>query len=281
MEETKITFYDVEHGACTHISTPNGTQILVDIGGCDNFSPSYWMANILRLQTLDALVLTHPHEDHYHDLQNLTNYGLSPRVLSRNRSAFPVQKTDANKHCHDLIDTVNNMSARYTHPVLPTNDPFLSTVNGGVKWTNFLPDTADTTQDDPNTFSGIYVLEYGGVRVVLTGDNNKEILAKMINKPEVAAAIKNADFLLAPHHGRTTDYCDEFFKLVNPKAVIISDKPIEHNSQEQSASEYNNGRGIQLNGETRYVLTTRTDGNIELKINNFGQYSFNNWKFNK
>ena len=28
----KIIFYDVEHGSCCHIITPNGKHILVDIG---------------------------------------------------------------------------------------------------------------------------------------------------------------------------------------------------------------------------------------------------------
>jgi len=34
----KINFYDVEHGSCTHIITPNGKHILVDVGSRESES---------------------------------------------------------------------------------------------------------------------------------------------------------------------------------------------------------------------------------------------------
>ncbi|MDR2410831.1 MAG: MBL fold metallo-hydrolase [Bacteroidales bacterium] len=280
MAETKINFYDVGHGSCTHIITPNNTHILLDIGGGDDMSPAEHLKYFHGVKALNALVLTHPHEDHYHDIKNLEKYGLKPKVLSRNNAGFPIQKTDSNKKDHDKIDCVNDMHKTYIYPVSPENDPFSPTVNGGVSWKSFRPDSADTTNDDPNTYSGLYILEFGGIKVVLTGDNNKEIIVRMIERSDVRTAVKDADFLLAPHHGRTTDFCPEFFNLVNPRATVISDKCCEHDSQECSASCYNNGRGVPFNGDTRHVLTTRSDGNIVLRITDYGGYSFSNW-FNR
>lgn len=280
MAETKITIYDVGHGSCAHIITPNNKHILVDLGGGDDFSPADHLKNFLRIPQLDALVITHPHEDHYHDISNLEKHGIKPKVLSRTKNAFPVEKTDKNRKDHERIDAMNGMSASYTHPVDDVDNPFLAQNNGGVEYMRFLPDDSDipeSAKDDPNRFSGLYALQFGGVKVILTGDNNKEILENMIKRESVKNAISNADFLLAPHHGRTSDYCDAFFKLVNPKAVMISDKKIEHETQENSSEVYNNGRGIDYENEKRFVFTTRKDGNIELKINSFGSYSFNCW----
>lgn len=280
MAMTELNFYDVGHGSCTHIITPNNTHILVDIGGGDNMSPAEHLKYFHGVTILNALVLTHPHEDHYHDIKNLERLGLNPKVLSRNKEGFPIKKTEQNKKDHDKIDFVNNMHNTYTTPVKPENDPFSATNNGGVYWESFYPASADTDTTDPNTYSGLYVLKFGGTKVVLTGDNNKEILVKMIERSDVRAAVKDADFLLAPHHGRTTDFCLEFFNLVNPRATIISDKCCEHESQECSASCYNNGRGVTFNGEKRHVLTTRKDGNIKLRISDFGDFSLSNW-FNR
>lgn len=278
MTETKITFFDVGHGSCTHIQTPAGKNILVDIGGSDNFSPAYHLSQIDRISTLDALVITHPHEDHYHDIMNLGTCGISPKVLSRNKQGFPVDRTKLDIKDRNKVDYINNMNDNYRVPVDPTVSPFSESVNGGVDWQTFYADTNELDQKDPNTFSGIYILTFAGCKVVLTGDNNKEILANMVKKPAVATAINNADFLLAPHHGRTTDFCQEFFEIVNPRATIISDKCCEHDSQTDSANLYNNGRGISFNGDTRHVLTTRKDGNIVLRITDKGSVSFSNWR---
>lgn len=278
MSETKMTFFDVGHGSCAHIQTPNGKNILVDIGGSDDFSPAYHLAYVERIGILDALVITHPHEDHYHDIINLEKYGLKPKMLSRNKKGFPVDGNNFPIKDQYKVNYINKMNDEYTVPVSDLLSPLSPLMNGGLGWQTFYADLADLNRYDPNTFSGVYVLTFGGRKVVLTGDNNKEILVNMIKKQEFANAVRNADFLLAPHHGRTTDFCQEFFDVVNPRATIISDKCCEYGSQIDSANAYNNGRGIQLNGETRHVLTTRKDGNIVLRITDQGNFSISNWK---
>ena len=277
MLTTSVTFFDVGHGSCAHIQTPNGKNILLDIGGSDNFSPAKHLKYVCGINQLDALVLTHPHEDHYHDIMNLERCNLKPLVLFRHKGGFPVSKTISNIKDHDKIDCVNNLNLTYTDPVPTDRNPFSSGYNGGVSWKSFFPDTG-ITKDDPNTFSGLYILEFGGIKLVLTGDNNKEILKEMVKDPDICNTIKDADFLLAPHHGRTTDFCEEFFDIVNPRATIISDKCCEHDSQECSAQAYNNGRGIILENEKRHVLTTRKDGNIVLRTTDTGSYSFSTWQ---
>ena len=278
MTETKITFFDVGHGSCTHIETPNGKHILVDIGGSDDFSPAYHLAHVERIGALDALVITHPHKDHYYDIVNLERCGIKPRVLCRLKSAFPIDSTKLDIKDRGKADYVNAMNERYTKDVDPAEDPFLSDVNGGLVWQKFYADQSERDKTDLNTFSGVYVLIFGGRKIVLTGDNNKEILADMTKDPKFKTAVRDADFLLAPHHGRTADFCPEFFDVVNPRATIISDKCCEQDSQIDSACLYNNERGILFNGDPRYVLTTRKDGNIVLRITDQGSVSLTSWK---
>lgn len=80
--------------------------------------------------------------------------------------------------------------------------------------------------------------------------------------------IMNHHILLAPHHGRTTGFCKEFFDLVNPNLTIVSDKNIEYDSQDTTSNVYNNNnkRGFVVNGMERKVLTTRKDGTIKLMV---------------
>ena len=277
MSETKITFFDVGHGSCAHIQTPNGKHILIDIGGSEDFSPAYHLAYIEGIRSLDALVITHPHKDHYYDIVNLERCGIKPRILCRLKSAFPIDSTKLDIKDRDKADYVNAMNERYTQAVDPADDPFLSNVNGGLVWQNFYADQSDRDKTDPNTFSGVYVLTFGGRKIVLTGDNNKEILDNMIKDPKFKTAVRNADFLLASHHGRTTDFCLNFFDVVNPRATVVSDKCCEHDSQIDTATCYNSGRGVLFNGDQRHVLTTRKDGNVVLRITDQGDVSFSNW----
>jgi beta-lactamase superfamily II metal-dependent hydrolase len=93
------------------------------------------------------------------------------------------------------------------------------------------------------------------------------MLQKMIdtNQDYIRDKILNATVLLAPHHGRTGEFCEGFFRIVNPILSVISDKEIVHLTQEESSSLYK-GRGVKLYGQDRYVLTTRNDGNITFEV---------------
>lgn len=122
-------------------------------------------------------------------------------------------------------------------------------------------------------FSSIIIVQYGGYKIVFTGDNPKSILDSMIdlNYQNIKELVKDATFLLAPHHGRTGEYSEKFFKCVNPCLTVVSDKGIEHNTQNETARLYE-GRGLDFKGKKRYVLTTRNDGTITIEVE-FGKYN--------
>jgi beta-lactamase superfamily II metal-dependent hydrolase len=89
MNKLIVIFYDVGHGNCTHIITPNNQHILVDIGSLEEYSISEFLET--KLGQLDMLLLTHTHKDHLYDLAALEEVGLLPRTLIIDRRAFPVK----------------------------------------------------------------------------------------------------------------------------------------------------------------------------------------------
>ncbi|MDR2251596.1 MAG: hypothetical protein LBD98_01985 [Endomicrobium sp.] len=54
-----INFYDVGHGSCTHIITPNNKHILIDIGSLDDKSISKYLKNTLGVSSVEMLHITH------------------------------------------------------------------------------------------------------------------------------------------------------------------------------------------------------------------------------
>lgn len=267
--EMKINFYDVEHGSCTHIITPNGKHILVDVGSKVDKSITLYIKNKFFGYYgghIDQLIITHPHEDHIYDLPRLYKE-LRPNILQRPIESFdiiPSRNTEVHK---EIAEYANKMNKEYNGEISGTASPLLSRNNGGVDVEIISAPGSCTTKSDLNTFSSIVIIKYEGYKFVLTGDNPKNVLEYMIkiNHEDIKDKISNASVLLAPHHGRTGEYCDSFFKLVNPYLTMVSDKSIEHGTQEETSQLYR-GRGAGKDREKRYVLTTRNDGTVTFSV---------------
>lgn len=212
------------------------------------------------------MIITHPHEDHIYDLPNLYEK-LKPRVLHRERDAFDIIPTQ-NTYLHKRIAEVANlMNASYNQPLNNDELPTEFENNGGVSFEFISPKSIWTTKQDLNTFSNIIIVSAYGYKFVLTGDNPKSILQKMMDSDydNISSKIKNATVLLAPHHGRTGEFCKDFFECVNPQLTVVSDKSIGYSTQNDTAILYK-GRGANLFGKDRYVLTTRNEGTITFDI---------------
>lgn len=267
-----IKIYDVEHGSCTHIITPNNRHILIDVGSKTNKSiikhiKQKYFCNVYNPR-IDNLYITHPHEDHIYDLPTLYDE-LNPRVLYRPRLAFDILPTQ-NTYLHKRIaDCANEMNKKYIHPIGYGEDMFDEQWNGGVKFNLITPKTEWTSQKDLNTFSNIIVAQFEGFKFVFTGDNPKNILDNMIdtNYQNIRRVINDATCLLAPHHGRSGEYSEKFFECVNPCISLVSDKAIEYGTQDETARLYK-GRGVKFNNSYRHVLTTRNDGTITIEVEN-------------
>lgn len=269
MNELKVIIYDVEHGSCTHIITPNGKHILVDVGSKSDKSIVDYICNRHFYGcngSLDALIITHPHEDHIYDLPRLLEK-LPPKVLYRPKDAFNIEPSLMTPIHKNIADKANGMNATYTFPIQDTDDIEKPQNMGGVKITH-IPSVFNLhDKTELNTFSSLVIVEYTGIKFVITGDNPKEQLKYMIDNNYCGIRLLAADaaVLLAPHHGRTGEYCPDFFKLVNPVLTVISDKSVEHTTQEESSNVYK-GIGTTIYNNKRYVLTTRSDGNISFSV---------------
>jgi competence protein ComEC len=239
-----------------------------------------------NVMLLDMLHLTHTHKDHLADIAALREK-LKPVVLNIDIRAFPVthlcgqsiaeQQTADTKN--ELIQkTVNDFYKAYAdaEDVSLDSYPCNSDYNGGVTIKIDYPEYLNN--EDPNLYSSLVSIEYCGFKILLTGDNNKEILKKRIEndngRGEFVDFIKDHDVLLAPHHGRETDFCEDFFELVNPNITIVSDGKITQDSQEETSSKYRNDnrQGLCVNGCERKVLTTRKDGTIKVTVYGNGMY---------
>lgn len=279
MEEFKFVVYDVQHGSCSHAITPRNQHIVIDLGSKSETSICrYLKENFFRYGgTIDQLVLTHLHEDHIYDLPNLDTYDINPRILHRPRGAFPLSyKASDSNHYKHVADKANKLNEHYTGIVSDSESPVLFQNNGGVHFEFFAPPDS-LCSDDPNSFSNIIIISYGSFKIVVTGDNPATILKEMLwSNNQFRQSIKDSTLLVAPHHGRDGEFCDEFVSVVNPMLTIFSDGTKKYKTQDYSRSKYaNKTRGVKWGNQTRYVFTTRSDGTISFSFRSDGKWSIN------
>lgn len=267
-----MKIWNVELGLAVHIKAPNGRYIVIDLGSTNNTSP---LQSLYR-KDVGYMIITHPHLDHFSDIQNI-DYA-RPQILYRCKDYSRAELLEGVRDCDkDKIIQYCNFTESYNSPVPPYMDPTTEAPFDGLTIEVFSTSACD--KSNKNNFSSIVVLKLGNAKVVVCGDNEKESFEILMKRTDFKEAVKDAWVLVAPHHGRESGYYEEFVDLVKPYITVISDT----NKGETSAVSkyYLKSKGYKVNNkltgekEDRYCLTTRKDGNIEVIFGDIGTLQIN------
>lgn len=273
-DELVIRIFDVEHGACAILQGPSGKIAMIDCGHNETTSwrPSTFIRNQLARTTLDYLFVTNADHDHLSDLNGLRATGVHVEVLVRNGSPSEPALRILKEAGGDLTNDVEcflQMHAGYNGYAIPFNDAM-----GGVTcstFCNLFPAFTDTNNLSMATF-----IKYGGFKMLFPGDLEGAGWKALLQNPAFVAELKYTDVLVASHHGRENGYCEEIFEHFTPQVVVISDKPIAHETQKMvpdyRAVVHPNGVVVTNQFRRRHVLTTRRDGDIFLQIGSNGTF---------
>ena len=169
MSETKVVFWDVQHGNAVYINTPNNRHIVIDLGigsysAGQEFSPLKHLKYNYGINQLDYVVITHPHLDHIDDILNFDLLNpkvlLRPRHLKRENILKNVRQQDKKK-----FKKYFEIDERYNSPIRNTyNDPKIAENWGGLKIKTFNPQNC--SQSNINNHSIVVVIEYENTKVV-------------------------------------------------------------------------------------------------------------------
>lgn len=263
--------WDVELGLAIHIVASNGKYIVIDLGSKSDVNPlrSLWFKKV------GYMVITHPHHDHFSDIQNIS-FG-KPEVLWRVRAysreelmqgVRENEKEDFEKYC-DFCDSYNGT-------LQPSEDPTTDAPFDGLTAEVFATTACDKA--NKNNFSAIVVIKLGNAKIVVCGDNERESFDDLMKCNSFKEAVRNAYVLVAAHHGRDSGYYEEFVDLVNPYITIISDTSKGNTSVTEKYDNKTKGYPVRDNStgtkENRKCLTTRKDGNIMVE---FGETDDHNY----
>lgn len=166
-----------------------------------------------------------------------------------------------------LFEKYFEINERYKEKVLDNENPRFPANNGGVNIECFDPTSCSTS--NINNHSIVTVLSYAKRKVILTGDNEPPSWKELLGKTSFVNAIKGADVLLAPHHGRDSGFHKELFSYFSPYLTIISDGRFCDTSATDRYDDVTKGWKVHYRSggeEKRYCLTTRNDGYVVIKL---------------
>lgn len=274
-----LNIFDVEHGACAMLTSYqagiSGRLAMIDSGdnGTTGWRPSSHIKYQLGRTQLDYLIVTNADQDHLSDLEGLWDESIFVASLTRNRQVSPEALRTIKLENGNLTPDIERFLAIHASYTLPTSIPFNDCM-GGITMSTFsngYPEFADT-----NNLSLVAFIKFGNFKILFPGDMERAGWLKLLEQPAFRAELVGTNILVASHHGRENGYCEEIFRHFTPDAVVISDKPIAHETQ-LTVPDYRrvirpNGVIVSTTNARRHVLTTRRDGHITFVVNELGGY---------
>lgn len=249
---------NVGHGFCAYLAADNGNIIMFDCG--HRSDPEFRPSAFLRqrgVSTIHRLFITNYDEDHISDLPEIRRH-LRVQILHRNKTITPDQLYRLKRQggpISDAMESLLDMMKTYTSPV--TREPVFPRVSGESFYAGFGVDF-----DDTNNISLVTFLRCGNLTVLIPGDLEKQGWLHHLRQQRFRELLARVDVFVASHHGRESGYCEKVFDYCRPAVVVFSDSPSVHGTQETADLYASHARGTQFNGEMRYVLSTRNDGDF-------------------
>ena len=292
-----VRFWDVSHGSAAYMRAGD-KDVILDTGANSDpeFSPLKWLnTSYYGMNSVDYLIISHPHEDHIEDLDMMQELGLKPSLLQRPKQATELVEEnlkDARKmgkedYIEDAEYYLNVLDEYEGDPdVLPSNPAWAS---DGETTSNYRADGGVTDRgvtfhhfsaggligsdnyEKLNNLSRVTLVNCHGFKLVSMGDLLQSGIDEIMEDDDAMNAIADAEVLVAPHHGRDSSFDRDLVSHINPDIVVFSDKTAKHTVSDKYGSEAN-GTSV-YNEETeesvdRYVVSTNSDGRIRLQANN-------------
>ena len=287
--DLKIHFVDVGQGDAIYVQFPDGKDMLIDAGDRDTDITEGLIAYLDSLGTLvdglDYLMLTHTDSDHVGGMDNVLEEYVVRRVYMPNvgaREEDPergyITTSTAYVPFYNAVQNEVGIEVVY-------NEGFLEIDGSNYSVDIYCPDESyydgikpSSSAENKNNMSPVVVIEYAGVRTLLSGDLNLETGSTTYAWSEkhfieaTGLAKLDCDVIKAGHHGSYGSTGEELLNFTDPDYVIVCVG--EGNSYEHPHTEFIN-RVLQYDSSlSDKIYRTDEKGHIVMNIGEDGVYDF-------
>ena len=201
--EMEVIFIDVGQGDATLIKTPQGHRILID-GGPGEVVLEKLSRELFFYDSIDLVILTHPHYDHISGLiEVLRRYNVKNVLYTGVR-----EDTDVFRRWEDEVDDYHLALAGMK---VSANDFYIDVLYPFENLDGEYVSNANRT-------SIISRFVYNNYSFLFTGDAYISEERELLSRDEDLSS----DVLKLGHHGSKTSTSEEFLLAVSPQVAIIS-----------------------------------------------------------
>ena len=218
-----ITVIDVGQGDSILIEFPagaNGDRKRMLIDGGDSDSTNNQVIQVLeqnKIDTLDIVVLTHPHRDHYN--------GLTPVLMDKkytvNELWWTGEERDQKMESWTDFKTAMADSVRVRKKVMVKQGKIRTIQGAKIEILN----AGGEYKNDINNDSIVLLLRYNGVKVLFTGDieqdEGRDLVKDFCPRSKNKCKRLDVDIIKIPHHG-SAELDQRFVKFAAAEYVLIS-----------------------------------------------------------
>lgn len=259
---------------CHLIEMPYGIKVLIDAGKLGD-SPGAVVAQLKakNIRSLDLLIISHFHIDHYGALPELLESGIA---IKRVALVVPDQASaDLEKPWGCNLDHVRGMLAL----LAANNIPYFTPMIGECLVATNTTDGTRVSLDVLGVYDGLHTpigltdvngacilvrLTHGQTRALFAGDLNHAMGAYLASSP----ADLQADILKAPHHGTDGTVPNEFYDRVGARAVLVpSPRNLWHSARSRRTRNYyiEHHVPVYVSGLRGNVTVTLTDHGYQVE----------------
>lgn len=208
-----VYFLDVGQGDSQLIRIPGETgyfNLLLDTG---EYKYADGLAQTLRelgVETIDALVCSHPHTDHMGCMARMVQWF---EVGSVYMPLLPKEQTPTSSAYEALLDRVEEKNLVITQLYAGAQ-----IAAPGAAQFQVLAPRKDQDWEEVNNYSAVIRLEYGETTFLFTGDAEQDSEEEILEDGYLA----EADVLKCGHHGSSSSTSQEFLEAVSPRYAVIS-----------------------------------------------------------
>lgn len=257
MDKLELIVYNVGHGlAVALIERPNNYVTLVDLGADTGFTPLKDLS-LKRKVRPDLLYITHPHADHINDVETAQDGKFKPLGLNYQDYDWADVKGRERPELAYKIDKFLELQK-----AVPYRD-----YAGHAKLTpwRFKPADAKRLFGEStyvNNSSFVIIYQWQDFKITIGGDIETDAMESMLANTGFLESAKGTNILVASHHGHKSGFTPAWVQKVGkPNVNLISVQEKDpHVDDRYSSQEF--AKGVPFDGETRYRITTRSDGSI-------------------
>jgi len=208
-QEMRVYFFDVGQAESIYIRTPQGANILIDGGYDDKVIERLGEVLDPWDNTIDLMILTHPHDDHVTGLVEVAR-------------RFKVSKVIATGALHtapNYLAWLSEIKERGI-PMQIMDRRRMMQIGGGAYLEFIYPEESFYGKEAANLNNTSIALRlvHKDVSFFLGGDIEEEVERKIL----ASGADLRSNVMKANHHGSDTSNTEEFIRAVDPEYCVIT-----------------------------------------------------------